>query len=206
MKIILTENQIRLIEQVEGMDDFVNKITEKYFNDDLPGDYKEFQNMIKTSIENSGCKNINFARFKYPAGGAATNKKVYINIKNLDDTMEDLIYIIFHEIAHQYQLKKYGDDNLYQIYTGDISLEDGVKYIRKLETVADEFGLRKLREFIKKGFLTGEYIPVASYKQISDISLKSMLNQMIQYVRTFEDKSKEGITNTLFNLVVAELV
>src|SRR5690606_33551767 len=103
------ENQIKMIvEQTANVDVFTNKIIEKFFMDDLEGDYKEFQSLLVSSIEKSGCDKINFGQFKYPAAGVANGQSVVINEKTLTVSMGNLLYVIFHEIAHQYQFKKYG--------------------------------------------------------------------------------------------------
>ena len=62
------------------------------------------------------------------------------------------LYIIFHEIAHQYQFKKYGADKMYECYTGDLSDEEAADLIKRVEEVADEFALKKVRQLINLGF------------------------------------------------------
>ena len=205
MKILLTEEQINLIEATGGLDSFVNRITEKFFNDDIEGDYKEFQELLKTSIEKSGCEQIDFGVFKYPAGGVAYLTNVVINEKLLDLNMGVLIYAIFHEIGHQYQFKKYGDDVVYKIYSGEIELPEAIQIIRKFETVADEYGLRKVKEFIKRGFVKPNDLPKAVYKNINDKQMGSIINDMKKVVSGFEDKSRESIALNLYNFVVSKI-
>jgi hypothetical protein len=205
MKILLTEEQISLIEATGGLDSFVNRITEKFFNDDLEGDYKEFQQLLDTSIEKSGCQKIDFGEFKINAGGVALRDNVVINDKLLNESMGTLLYVIFHEIAHQYQLRKYGEDIIYNIYLGNIDLTEGVPFIRKWETVADEYGIRKVREFISRGFVKNGDIPRAAYKDIQDWQIKYIMIQMINEVSKFPDKSKESVALNLYNFIVTKL-
>jgi hypothetical protein len=205
MKILLTEKQFSLIEATGGLDSFVNRITEKFFNDDIEGDYKEFQELLKTSIEKSGCEQIDFGVFKYPAGGVVYLTNVVINEKLLKLSMGTLIYAIFHEIGHQYQLRKYGDDNIYQIYSGEIELPEAIQIIRKLETVADEYGLRKVREFIQRGFVKPDDLPKAVYKNVTDNQMGSIINDMKKVVSSFENKTKESIVLNLYNFIVSKI-
>lgn len=182
MKIILNEQQVkRLVEQTSGLDDFSNKILEKFFMDDIPGDYNEFANLLKDSISKSGCQKIEFSKFKNPGiGGLALHNKAVINEDLLEQKMAILIYAIFHEIGHQYQYRKYGAAEMYKLHRGELNDNELLTTIKKIEYTADQYGLRKAREFAQKGFFKLSDVPSKGvYSRIPDFQILKMTKDII---------------------------
>ena len=107
-----------LNEETAGIDDFIQKIIATY------PETENFIDKIKSFIEDSNCKKIEVARFKYPALGLALHNGVLFNKTIFNQTLSNFLFIIFHEIAHQYQYKKYGDDKMYEFYLGDIDVKE----------------------------------------------------------------------------------
>ena len=83
----------------------------------------------------------------------ALHDKLVLSPRILTKSLEDFIFVLFHEVAHEYQFKKYGAEKMLELYLGDMSDEDGAKFMKKTEDVADEFGERKVREYVKLGIL-----------------------------------------------------
>jgi hypothetical protein len=112
------------------------------------------------------------------------------------------LYVLFHEIAHQYQYKKYGIDKIYDTYTGDISVEEGAKFMKYVENVADEFAIRKLREIEA---LHGNQIKLnvksisKVYENVSVSQFVTLINQIIKIINDSNYKSKIDITEILYN-------
>ena len=92
-----------LKEETQGIDSFLIKVMETYPNTG------RFIDNIETFIKNSNCKKIEVAKFKYPALGLAVHNGVLFNEVIFKQELPDFLFIIFHEIAHQYHYKKYGD-------------------------------------------------------------------------------------------------
>lgn len=65
---------------------------------------------IEEFIERSGCKSIRFEELSPKCGGISLPNECIISTIILQFPTELLLYILFHEIAHQYQYKKYGKD------------------------------------------------------------------------------------------------
>jgi len=151
------------------MTDFITELVNNY------PQVKEYQDKIIDVIVKSGCKNIEFADFKYPALGVALHDGVLINRKLLGQPISYVLFVIFHELGHQYQFKKYGQDQMYDCYLGDMSITEAVQFMRSVEYVADEFAFRKVREFIKFGHLIPGFIPPRVYKNTSDDKIISMI-------------------------------
>ncbi|MEN6292787.1 MAG: hypothetical protein ABFD07_12330, partial [Methanobacterium sp.] len=113
-----------------------------------------FGEFFKNSIEKSGCQHITFGRFNIEALGLSLDNGVVINERiQYYFKLPMALYVIFHEIAHQYQYKKYGIDLMYKPYRNDSDFVESINIIREREIVADEYANRKVREFIIMGFI-----------------------------------------------------
>ena len=86
-----------LKEETEGIDSFLSEITQVH---DMSDELKDF---VKKFIEESNCKRINFSKFNIPAMGLALESGVLINSMSLRQPLPFLLFLIFHEVAHQYQ-------------------------------------------------------------------------------------------------------
>jgi len=196
MKIIIKESQYyQIVEQV-GLDDVTLKMTDRY-----PDSVYAMETIVKF-IKKSGCQKIEILPFKFPASGAALHDRVIINTNVLNTSFTNFLYVLFHEIAHQYQYKKYGIDKMYDTYTGVISVEEGAKFMKYVENVADEFSIRKLREIDK---LHGHQINLnvkSIYKVYQNVPVSqfvSLIKQIIGIINDSNYKSKEDITEILYN-------
>lgn len=58
---------------------------------------------IEEFINKSGCKSITFEELNPKCGGISTPDECIISTIILEFPKEILLYILFHEIAHQYQ-------------------------------------------------------------------------------------------------------
>ena len=94
----------------EGIETFIDTIDLQY---EISDEIREF---LFDFISNSDCKKIEFANFKMGVMGIALHSGVMINKMILSRNLEFLLFVIFHEIAHQYQFKKYGKDIMYNCY------------------------------------------------------------------------------------------
>jgi hypothetical protein len=187
--IIVSEN-----EQTIGLDNFISEIIKEH------PETEKYSNVIKQSIINSGCKRIEFAKFKYPASGLALSSGVLINKNKLYGPLDVLLYTIFHEIAHSYQYKKYGEKKMYEFYNDEVSLDEAAKLMRNIELVADEFSLRKCREFVKLG-LIDEFNVNSYYKNVSLQQFKHFINSIKENLKISNLKSPEEINKYFYNLI-----
>lgn len=176
-----------LSESVEGIDDFVGEIVKRH------PDFKEHADKLEEAIEKSGCKKIEFSGFNFPAWGAALHSGVLINNQVLYQPLPLLLFVIFHEIAHQYQYQKYGAEKMYEYLEDEISDEDAAKFLYGVEIVADEFGSRKLREFQNKGYVESGFVPPSVYKNMSPSSITKM-------VQNFKKQIKDNLGDREMNV------
>lgn len=152
MKYLITESQYNLLlEQISGLDGLIDKISQTYKEIGESDKKQEYIDMIEKFISDSGVKNILVEEIKM-SFGLSLSDKVVINTKAFSLTLPKLMYVILHEIAHQYQFKKYGAEKMYDCYNGEINITEGAELMKYIEEVADDFALRKIRQLVKMGF------------------------------------------------------
>ena len=186
-------------EETDGITIFLNKIQSEYdISDSLYVEMLDF-------IEESGCKKIEFAKFNYPALGLALHNGVLINSNMIGDNLSFLIFVIFHEVAHQFQFKKYGDKIMYGVYSGDVSIDEAAKFMKHTEEVADEFAMRKIRELQKKGLIDDNYRANSPYRNISVQSIKSMIIRFRDDLKNKNITSPNDISKYFYNMVKSKM-
>ena len=186
-------------EETDGITIFLNKIQSEYdISDSLYVEMLDF-------IEESGCKKIEFAKFNYPAIGLALHNGVLINSNMIGDNLSFLIFVIFHEVAHQFQFKKYGDKIMYGVYSGDVSIDEAAKFMKHTEEVADEFAMRKIRELQKKGLIDDNYRANSPYRNISVQSIKSMIIRFRDDLESKNITSPNDISKYFYNMVKSKM-
>jgi len=184
-----------LKEETIGVDTFLNDIDSIY---NISGELYE---KIKLFIENSDCKKIEFADFKSPVMGVALHNGVLINEKLLKSDLEFLLFIIFHEIAHQYQYKKYGEQKMYECYLGEISDNNAAVIMKNTEIVADEFATRKIREFQKYGLINPSYKPNQMYKNTPVSVIASTIEKYRKMMKQENIDTPEKISEFFYNSI-----
>jgi len=195
----LQENIRRIIkEETEGIDTFLDEISNKY---DLSDELKTF---IKEFIQDSNCKRINFSNFKIGALGMALESGVLINSKVLERPLPFMLFVILHEVAHQYQFKKYGVDVMYNCYLGDVSVKEAAEFMKTTEEVADEFASRKIRQLQKKG-LIGSFTSPQVYKNMPLQNIIMMINNIKNDMKRQNIDSPKKVSEYFYNMVKSEL-
>jgi hypothetical protein len=185
-----------LNEETAGIDNFLQRTVEQY------PQTKEFISKIKSFIENSNCKKIEISKFKYPAFGLALHNGVLFNETIFQKPLSSFLFIVFHEIAHQYQYKKYGDDKMYEFYLGKISVEEAAKVMKQIEMVADEFATRKVKEFTNLGLIPKNAIPTmsANYKNFPLSYFEKFINQTRMSMKSKGITSFDDIANLFYDM------
>jgi len=188
-----------LNEATENIDSFIDTLEQKFPK------VSEFRDILFDFIEKSECKKIELASMKIPAGGVALHNGVIINSNSLSRSLEFVIFLIFHEIAHQYQFKKYGADKMYELYLGDMSLSEAADFMKKTELVADEFAARKVRQLQKMGFLKRNYNPPQYYKNVNASQLSMLIDNFRNTFKEKGVKNPEQVSTTIYNMCKAEI-
>lgn len=204
MRRILESHLTRLVrrvikEETSGLGDFIETLRSNFnMSDELVG-------FVRNFIENSNCNKIEFAKFKYAALGAALHNGVLINNVVLNSSLEVALFTIFHEIAHQYQYKKYGIEKMYEFYNDEISVIETAKFMKEVETIADSFASRKIRELQKMGLISRNFVPIEIYKNVSESQLASFINNIRSQLRSKNITSPDDISEFWYNLLKNQL-
>lgn len=186
-----------LTEETVGADDFISNMVSKYPQS------KNCVDIIRSFIDKSNCKKIEIAPFKYPALGLALHNGVLFNIQIFSLPLPDFLFVFFHEMSHQYQYKKYGDDKMYQFYVGEISVEDAAKIMQKVELTADELAIRKIRELIKLGYIDKLPSPMVAsvYKKIPLSHFEKLILTCRNDLKANNKKEFDDIADYFYNTV-----
>jgi hypothetical protein len=209
MNIILTESQYfkLLNEETGGLDMFVDQIVEKF------PETEGYRDVIKSNIEKSGCQNIGFEPMSM-ANGLSLHNKVVISSGLLEDgfkpnpnALADLMFVIFHEIAHQHQYNKYSKELIYDMYTGELETDGAVGFLRYIENVADQFALRKCRQLQSMGVIPAdqEVRDTGGYDNYTDKMFENYLNMLKGRVQKAGITDPEDISELIYNMIKPKL-
>ena len=182
-------------EETSGLGDFIETLKSKF---DMPDELVDF---VVNFIEKSDCQKIEFAEFKYPALGVALHNGVLINISVLNRPLGFALFVIFHEIAHQYQYKKYGIEKMNEFYNDEISVVDTAKFMKTIETTADNFASRKIRELQAMGLIDEKYVPIEMYKTVPESRLVAFIEDIRSKLRERNITSPDDISKFYYNLI-----
>jgi len=196
------QEQIRRIlkEETEGISSFINELSDAFnISDELKDEVVKF-------IEESNCKKIEFSNFKMSAYGLALHNIVLINKEVFGRrSLEFALFVIFHEIAHQYQFKKYGKDIMYNCYIGELSDEEAASFMKHTEEVADEFAGRKIRQLHNKGLISKNFRSPQMYKNLPMQYVSMMIQQHKNQMKKMNIDSPEKVSEYFYNMVKSDL-
>lgn len=186
----------KLINEELNSGEFFYKVLNAYPNSEYVLDY------LNNFLKNSGCQNIYFEQLSL-AQAVSLVDRVVISTSVLKNNFTYFLYVFFHELAHQYQYRKYGIDKIYGAYTGEISIEEAANFMHYLENVADEFAIRKIRE-TKKLFDNKIKIHNNTRKAYSNHKpedFKPLINNLIELLKKHNFKDKEEISSIMYNYI-----
>lgn len=154
---------------VDQIEDFLLMVIQKY------PEVERFRDFIVKTIIQTGIENITIEPLHIGVGVSLPNRIVISNT-TLNNNLSDFLFSLFHEIAHQFQFKKYGYEKMIELYDEKVTLEHAVEQMYEIEIVADEYATRKLREMVRKNNLTyGMKIPTGYYKTLSKKTLEDVI-------------------------------
>jgi len=190
----IKKNMGLLLEETQGVDEFINRVVRNYPKTE------KYKDKIKEFILKSGCKKIEFGNVVAGAAGFALHNGVVISNSVLSLPLDMFLFVIFHEIAHQYQYQKYGDEKMYEFYVGEISVSEAAKVMKNIEIVADEFAARKVREFVKLGLLDKIPFNKGFYKNVPLQQFEVLIKRIRSYVEKLDVKSPQKIAEIIYNM------
>lgn len=198
MKIIITEEQLSIIlkEEMDGIDSFLNMVLSKF------PQMENYTDILVNFLNNSNCKKINFGTMNGVAG-ISMHDGVLFNQSILNMDLSYFLFVIFHEVAHQYQYKKYGEEKMYEFYYDKISTKDAAKLMRDFELIADNLADRKIKECAKLGII--KYKDHKIYNNIPLSHFEHMINTIKQKMKENNINSYDDIVRMVYNFVNAKI-
>ena len=195
MKLFVTETQFNLLtESVEGLNEFKKIAFENY------PEIIEYWDVIENFIRESECKKIEIENIKLGIAVSLLNGVIF-NRQIFNQPLTHFLFSVFHEIAHQYQYKKYGADKMTSFYSDALPVEDAAKFMRDTEIIADEFATRKLRELKKYGYLENLPIPKGYYKLAPLKQFENLIQNVKLALPNLKNADAEKTTEILYNWI-----
>lgn len=133
-------------------------------------------------IMNSGCPDIGFEKMSDRAMGISKTDKCILNTRVLSLPIEYLLYIILHEVSHQYQYKKHGKNLVLDVYLESLDLEKAADKLLSIEKIADRLAIKKLKEILVRNGIEHSVQP--RYLDLTDTS----------YIKTYLEKIRKEVT------------
>lgn len=200
----LTESDLTRIvkriikEQTEGDTEFIKTIVDKYNISD------ELKNEIVNTIKSADTKKIKFQPIKMGAG-LCLGDRLVMNPVTLSYPLGKFLFILFHELAHQYQFKKYGQEKMLELYNDEINIKDAAKFMADVEMVADEFAFRKMKNLERRGMVkVNPNDIIKGYENVSSNMLEHMIRSFRNEFRKNNVTGVQKISEFLYNMVKIE--
>lgn len=171
---------------MNNLKEFINTIKDRcfYIGEEFFEDLEDF-------IIKSGCVSIRFEHMSLKAMGISKPEECVISYKVLDLPTDYILYIILHEIAHQYQYKKYGKDLALEIYRSNTSIDEAIESLLYFEQSADRFALMKLNSIVKKN----------NTKIIVNITPRYLNLNNFNYIRKYIQMVRNEVVNKNYTTI-----
>jgi hypothetical protein len=118
----------------------------------------------------------------------------------MNTSLPSLLFTLFHEVAHQYQFKKYGTKKMMAIHTGEFSVSEGLSFLRQMEVTADRYAEQKLHQLKKLGLISpNEIIPKGFYKSLGDEHYFKIYEMTKNLLSEEDTKDPERISQILYD-------
>lgn len=198
----ITEARRDVNSPVAGIHEFLTTIKNvfqpRYSNID------EILTSVKSFIEQSKCPAIKFERITGALGISLTDICI-VSDRALNSSLSYLLYIIFHEISHQYQYSKYGEKFVQDIYNDEMPLEDAARKLKRVEYVADRYAIMKVKRLYNEHIPDGKPAIRSFYKNISIAGFANQLRQIRKLARQQNLTDIDDINEMIYNMIKPQL-
>ncbi len=177
---------------VNGLDQFMNELKTKF------PDKLELLDDLKAFIMQSGCPAIGFDTL-YGASGISKTDKCIIDTGALNKGIQNALYVILHEITHQYQYSKYGKDVMWDAYSSNIGIEEAVDLLMNIELVADRLAILKSTKLLKDHQVETKTAIKPYYSSMSRFYFKNHLENLRKVISSKGIESVEDVNELMYN-------
>lgn len=196
---LYNEEEVEIAKPVEGLDNLIQQIKKTH-----PNTSNNLTELIKDFIVKSQVPKIEITNLSM-ALGASLNDRVIISSSVLNGSIQHILYVIFHEIAHQYQYKKHGFAEMFAYFKDDYKLDDAVELLRKVENITDRFAISKINQIKKILQEKGENLDTSGihgyYKSIPHNMIANYIKMVKQKLKGDDVTNPEKISSTLWNII-----
>jgi hypothetical protein len=157
---------------------------------------------IIADVKKSGCKNIVVKKLFMNAGGVScANGDVIIN--DNFSTLSDFLFILEHELGHQYQYRKYGKDLSSNIWFRSMTepILDIAKEVKVIEDVANRFADMRFSKLSKKYNLPGCSSRIVESRNGDIYMYQYTVEHMSKHLKFAGVKSADEVENVLIKLL-----
>ncbi len=148
----------------------------------------------------SGCTVIDFEIMSNRAMGISKTDRCVINTKVLQLPIEYLLYIILHEVAHQYQYNKHGKDLVLDVYIGNLTLKSAASKLLMIERIADRLAIKKLNSILNTNNVPQRVVP--RYLNVTGTEpMQKYLIEIRAGINVHKFKTIEEINNYIYDLI-----
>ena len=159
---------------------------------------------VRSFINQSRCPAI---KFKHLTGalGISLSDKCIVADRAMSGGLSFLLYVIFHEISHQYQYSKYGEKFVQDVYNDEMSLEDAAQKLMKIENIADRHALMSVKKLYSKYMPDKKIRLTPLYKGMSVASFASQIEGIRLLARQRNLTDIEDINKMIYNMIKPRL-
>jgi hypothetical protein len=91
---------------------------------------------------------------------------------------------------------------MYEFYLGEIGVREAAILMKKLETVADEFATRKVREFVRMGLISQPNTPgLALYNNVSLSYFENFISQIKNEILRKGYNNFDQVAELFYNMI-----
>lgn len=157
---------------------------------------------IESFIIASKCIEIKFENLSEKAAGISKTDECIISTIVFRFPTEYMLYMILHEISHQYQYKKYGKNLVLDVYLNNTPLQEATEKLLCIEKIADRLALMKMKHIFKNNNVISQINPVPRYLNMTDLTkMKEHVQSMRDAVAKLNLKTIEEINNHLYSKI-----
>ena len=186
---------------VEGMNEFIGEIDDEKKE---AVSYELLMDLVDI-IDKSGCPKILFDTL-HGALGISKADECVVSRAALKFSIPKMLYVILHEVAHQYQYTKHGEELAEGLYFNDTADLDCAHELLRIENIADRYAIRLARYLLVKHnipFRALELNPV--YKDVTPAYIASHIRTLKAQIKTSGLTNVHEINDLLYNVIKQEI-
>jgi len=189
---LIFEMRLRDAERTQGLDKFIQELQQSFPN--KAQEIKELEHIILASK----CPEIRFEHIK--ALGISKHDACIVNTSVLRSSFKYALYVILHEIAHQMQYSKHGEDFAQALFLDNLSDQQLAQLLRKIELTADRYAVAKCKQILKK-FINDASDVRGFYAGTSDAQLLSHIHRVRNAVKQHKLDNINDINEWIYNSI-----